>query len=155
MTKTYSLRELSYNICGKKFVLPIEKDAKEGEILEKVVALFSKAKFYERELFAQHCPEKSISIDKYGNIVINCLYEGKEECYKFALEFEVFQLKYKTKERIYYKNLQEIEDGQWMASMTIVSDHGPLLEELIEIKSLPHFIENSILETCDLSRLVD
>ena len=75
-----------------------------------------------------------------------------EEYYKFELEFEVFQLKYNTKERIYYKN-QEIEDGQWMCSMTIVSEYGPLLEELIEIKSLPHFLENLNLKSfCNTKR---
>lgn len=150
MVKTYSLRNLSYDVCGRKFILPIKKDIKEEEILEKVISLFSKVKFYEKDLFAAYrSTEKSVSIDKYGNIVINCLYEGIEEYYKFTLEFEVFQLKYNTKERI-YKNLQEleeIEDGQWMASMTIISEYGPLLEELIEIKSLPRFLENAILET--------
>jgi S-adenosylmethionine hydrolase len=140
MVKTYSLQNIYYDISGRKFVLPIDKDVKEDEIIEKVISLFSGVNFYERELFAASSTEKSISIDKYGNIVINCLYEGMEEYYKFELEFEVFQLKYNTKERIYYKN-QEIEDGQWMVSMTSVSEYGPLLDELIEKKSLPLFLE--------------
>ena len=135
--KTYTLRDIGYS-CGESLILPFEVDVKEEEILEKVIHLFSTAKFYERELLV---------VDEYGYIVINCLYEGKEEYYKFTLKFEIFRLKYNTGQRIYYKNLREIEDGQWMAKMNIESEHGPLLEELIEIKSLSRFFEDANLES--------
>ncbi len=143
---TYTLRDMGYNVCGEKLVLPFESDVKEEEILEKVIALFSKTKFYERELFADKLKDKPVIVDEYGNVVIKCLYEGKDDYYSFILTFKVFRLKYDTKDRIYYKNLREIEDGQWMAAMMLETEHGALLEELVEINSLPSFFEEADLE---------
>jgi hypothetical protein len=143
--KSYTLHDLSMNVSGEKFVLPFDGDVTDEEIIDKVVSLFSKVKFYERELFTDR-GKSGVSVDEYGNVLIQCLYEGSDDYYKFSLRFEVFRLKYDSDRRIYYKTFREIEDRQWMAAMIIETEHGALLEELVELKSLPKFIDNAELE---------
>jgi S-adenosylmethionine hydrolase len=144
--KSYTLRDLSYNVSGEKLILPFDAEVKDEEIIDKVISLFSKVKFYERELFSDKLETAAVSVDKYGDVVIQCLYEGHDDYYKFSLRFEVFRLKYDGARRIYYKTFREVEEGQWMAAMMIESEHGALLEELVELKSLPKFFENAELE---------
>ena len=105
-----------------------------------------KVKFYERELFSDKLETAAVTVDKYGDIVIQCLYEGHDDFYRFSLRFEVFRLKYDNARRIYYKTFREVEQGQWMAAMMVETEHGALLEELVELKSLPKFFENAELE---------
>jgi len=142
--KSYSLNDLD-DVSGEQYILPFSADVKDEDIIDKIVSLFSNVKFYERELYSDR-KKPVVSVDNYEEITIHCLYQGKEEYYKFLLHFEVFRIKYEDFTRVYYKTYQAVQDGQWMTAMTIETDHGPLLEELIEIKSLPNFLQNTKLE---------
>jgi hypothetical protein len=133
--QSYSPNDLDF-MGGDTYILPFDLDVKDEEIVEKTISLFSKVDFYEK---------KSVSyVD--GEIQIKCLYEGKEEYYDFTLQFKVFRLKYDNNERLYYKTLKEIENNRWMVCMRLDASSGPLLEELIELKSLPPFLKNAQLE---------
>lgn len=145
--KSYTLRDLSMNVSGEKFVLPFDCDITDEEIIDKVVSLFSKVKFYERELFTDR-GKPGVSVDEYGDVLIQCLYEGSDDYYNFSLRFDVFRLTYDSTLRANY-NLgglyHEIKTNQWMTAMRIETEHGALLEELVELKCLPKFIENTEL----------
>jgi hypothetical protein len=132
----YSPKDLE-DVSGEKYILPFDLDVKDNDIVDKIISLFTEVVFYER---------RSVSKDNDGNIQIKCLYEGKEEYYSFILHFKVFRLKYNDNERLYYKTFKELENGTWMILCNIETDKGPLLEELIELVSLPSFLTNTKLE---------
>ena len=161
--KSYTLYDLGMNVYGEKFLLPFDITEKDESILEKTIDLLSNANIYERQLFTDRVDDK-IKINEWNNIEMKCLYEGNDDYYPFTMVMEVFRYKKEGKKdvsysfhdhlsqqqerNIYYydnendeKTKTEVKDGQWMVSLWFEQEYGGLLEELIEIRSLPSIIK--------------
>ncbi len=144
--KSYTLYDLGMNVSGTKYILPFNVDTKEEEILEKTIALFEDARIYECELYLDKCKKSPITLNKYNNIEVNCLYEGYADYYKFTLNLEVFRFKcHKYSDTIVTYDNEEIKDGQWMISMYVAAENE-LLEELIDQNSMPTIVEKTGLK---------
>lgn len=126
-TRSYTRQELSMEIDGAKYYLPFETSVTEDEIMEKTVALFSEADIYERKLYTDLVKKPAVFINKYNQIEMQCLYGGNDGYYSFAVVSKVFRL----------NDEKHVNHKSWMIAMTIEQDQGALLEELIELKTIP------------------
>lgn len=144
--KSYTLRDLAMYVSGAKYLLPFDVDTKDEEILGKTIALFEEAKIYECELYSHKCKKPPITLNEYNGINLNCLYEGSGEYYDFTINLEVFRFKCEkdAMKIVTYEN-EEIKDKQWMISI-YVETGNELLEELIDIKSMPEIVEKTHLK---------
>ena len=122
-THSYTRRQLSMDISGSKYFLPFDIDVKEEEIIEKTIQLFSEAHLYERELYTDLLKKPSVFVNEYKHIEMLCLYQGHDEYYSFSVVLDVFRLQEK-----------------WMIAMTTQHEHGGLLEELLELKTIPRMV---------------
>lgn len=122
------------DIRGSKYFLPFDIDVKEEEIIEKTIRLFSEAHLYERELYTDLLKKPAVFVNEYKQIEMLCLYEGHDEYYSFSVVLDVFRLQEK-----------------WMIAMTTQHEHGGLLEELLELKTIPRMV--SALQLTEYSYL--
>ena len=133
MIPTYTLKYLSMYICSPKYFLPFDIDVKDDEILEKTIKLFTDIKIYEHELYILkklHLFNDTKSISPIGEAIlikdneikIKCLYEGYEEYYAFSILLTIFRLE---------------DDKKWMMTIDIEHEYSSLLDELIDIKTIP------------------
>lgn len=127
MIPTYTRRDLSMNVSGSIYFLPFENSLTPEEAFEKTIQLFSKSRFYERELYDDRSKDPSVSHER-NVIKINCMYEGCDEYYPFTVSVEVFQL-----------NDEKNKDA-YMIAMRMEHVYQGLLEELLEIKVIPNII---------------
>lgn len=126
-TRSYTRQQLGMDIDGEKYYLPFETSVTEDEIMEKTVELFSNADIYERKLYTDLVKKPAVFINQYHKIEMQCLYEGNDGYYSFAVVLEVFRL----------NDEKHVHDKSWMIAMMIEQDKGALLEELIELKTIP------------------
>lgn len=129
-THSYTRRQLSMDISGSKYFLPFDIDVKEEEIIEKTIQLFSEAHLYERELYTDLLKKPAVFVNEYKQIEMLCLYEGHDEYYSFSVVLDVFRL----------QDEKQIHDRKWMIAMTTPHEHGGLLEELLERKTIPQMV---------------
>lgn len=135
MIPIYSQYDLAMNVCGNKYYLPFHdneddenyKEYKDNEIIGKTIKLFSETDIYERKLYESMIKKSSVSYDEeYKIINIKCLYEGYDDYYSFTIKLELFRL--------------NSEKGKYLVSMICENEHGELLNELIDIKSIPNIV---------------
>jgi hypothetical protein len=123
-TKEYMIMN---NIRGSKYFLPFDSDVKEDEILEKTMKLIKKTDIYEHKLYER---SDSLTINEIEKeITMKCLYEGYEEYYLFSINFTVFLL-------------NDNGDKKWMASIYIEHSYGGLLDQLIDLITMPNIIKS-------------
>jgi hypothetical protein len=150
--QSYTIRDLGMNVSGKKYLLPIDKSVSDDEIMDKVKNLFNDIYMHQ-----------STEISK-NQMEIKCLYEGYDGFYPYTIILNVFRLKYDEikydenasmssmhfgcqKQRLFEKATQkEVEDGQWMISMYTENEQGSLLEELLDMNTLPGIVEKAALK---------
>lgn len=128
---SYTRKNLSMDISGSKYFLPFDADVKDDEILEKTMKLFSDTKIYERQLYTDRKNENLLI--EYGNIKMNCLYEGSDDYYPFSFVFDVFRLNDENNKK---------DDKKWMVAMLMEHEYGGLLDELLEIRTIPKMISS-------------
>ena len=134
----YTIDDLMMNVCGTKFILPYDVSVPDEGILEKTRDLFT-----EEHIFGFMLKGKKTDISITQNFIeLPCLYEGHDDYYTYFLVLQVFRLKYNDHRRLYVKDDDAVKDGQWMVSMYDESEHGGLLEELIDIKVMPELIKS-------------
>ena len=153
---SYTIYDLGMKVCGKKYILPLDKDVSDDEIMDKVKNLFNNIYMHQ-----------STDINK-NRMEINCLYEGYDGYYPYIIKIEVFRLKYDYKKKNSYmynysmssvnqthlvektkndvEDGKEVEDGQWMISIYTENEEGSLLEELLDIKTLPEIVKKAGLK---------
>lgn len=129
MIPSYTRRDLAMNISGSKFYLPFPIDTKEEEVLDKMMKLLTDTPIYERELYTDCVSEPFLSSDR-NHVTMKCLYDGHDERYPFSVTWELFRL----------KDEQKIHDGKWMVAMTFEHVYQGLLDELLEIRTVPKMI---------------
>ena len=84
--KQMTTRQYSFDSHEISYLLPFDyKEQSEKELLEQSKELFTKKVFYRVE-------QKSNSIDKYNDLVLEYLYEGYGEYHLFQLRFEIVYL---------------------------------------------------------------
>jgi hypothetical protein len=135
MIPIYTQYDLSMNVCGEKYFLPFDVfgEDKDDEIIEKTIKLFSDADIYERKLYESMLKKPSVSYDqKYNEININCLYEGNDDYYAFTIKLEVFCL--------------DCEKGKYLVALICEHEYSGLLDELIDIKTIPLIISSTNLK---------
>lgn len=132
MIPSYSRYDLRMNVCGSKYFLPFESfdNVKDDEILEKTIKFLSDLSFYEKKLYEENVDKTSISVRNVNEIVINCLYEGYCEYYRFSVVLNVFRL----------KDEEGKHNNKWMFAFSIEQEDGDLLDELIDRVSTPRII---------------
>lgn len=126
-THSYTRRQLSMEIDGSKYFLPFDADVQDDKIIEKTIQLFSDAPIYERRLYTDLVKKPSVFINEYAQIEMMGLYEGHDEYYSFSIVLDVFRL----------QDEKQLHDRKWMIAMIIQHEHGGLLDELLELRSIP------------------
>lgn len=129
MIPTYTRRYLSMHLSGSKYFLPFEKSLTAEEAFEKTIQLFSETPFYERELYDDHVKKPSVSHEQ-NEIQIKCLYEGYDEYYPFMLVVEFFRL----------DDEKKLHTGAYMVAIRMEHVYQGLLDELLEINTLPKLV---------------
>lgn len=129
-THSYTRRQLSMDISGSKYFLPFDIDVKEEEMIEKIIQLFSDAPIYERQLYTDLVKKPSVFINEHAQIEMMGLYEGRDEYYSFSIVLDVFRL----------QDEKQLHDRKWMIAMTTQHEHGGLLEELLELRTIPQMV---------------
>lgn len=141
MIPSYTRKYLSMNVCGSRYFLPFEVDVKDDEILEKTMKLFTDNFIYERELYTDRVRKPSVSLEANGKIIMKCLYEGHDDYYPFSITLTVFRLNDENNEKN-ENNDKKTHDKKWMVSIYIEHCEGGLLDELIDIKTMPEIISS-------------
>jgi len=142
MLPEYTIYDLGMNVCGKKFILPFDKEKEEKEVVDKTLDLILDCIIlYEKQPISIAGFARSDIENKY--ITIPCLYEGYDRQYPYDIVLEVFRIKYDSDQRIYFKDdkEKEVKNGQWMVAMCTENSEGELLQELIDINVIPKIIE--------------
>lgn len=150
----YTYWDLCMNVSGEKFVLPLDisiADADDDIVIQKVVEMFTKPGTYSRAFMNN--AEKDVEVYGNGNIRLKFLFEGYDEYYPFYLELEVFRYQegnvtnmYGHKlpsKKFYYDDHEILSDGQLMVAMRVETEHGGLLEELVDVNTIPSIIEKT------------
>ena len=146
---SYTIYDLGMNVDGKKYILPFDKSVSDDEIMDKVKNLFNNIYMHQ-----------STYINK-NRMEIKCLYEGYDGYYPYVIQLEVFRIKYDDEKNMYHYNQthplvektengiedgKQIEDRQWMISIYTENEQGSLLEELLDINTLPEIIKKAGLK---------
>lgn len=162
--KSYTLRNLSMDVCYEKFILPFDKDEKDDTIIEKTIKLISDADIYERNLLTDRDENDKIAVNEYGEIRAKCLYESYEGYIPFNIVMEVFRFDTKQDPPKYNPNSFytfdgglhkphflyylddngekiEVKNGQLMVVLWLEHEEGCLLDELLDLKVMPSIIE--------------
>lgn len=159
----YTYQNLNMNVSGDKFVLPLDIAEADDIAIQKVVEMFTKPGTYNRAFMNN--VEKDVKIYGKGNIRLKFLFEGYDEHYPFYLELVVFRFKYGDvtdmyghklpSKKFYYKDIvtagdsesklddKLVNDGQLMVAMRVETEHGGLLEELVDVNTIPSIIEKT------------
>lgn len=125
--RSYTVRDLCMNVCGTKYGLPdeLQQELKRDPQLETVKNLFLNKKVSSLEI------DKEVVIDeKWGRIVLPCLYQGYDGYYRYFINIDVFQLS------------EGPYSGKYMIALFIESEHGELLHELVDIQVMPNIISD-------------
>jgi hypothetical protein len=81
-------------------------------------------------MYTKLVKEQSISVNKYEEIEMKCMYEGYDDWYRFSMIFSFPFL------------LKEKNQMKWMTTMEPRHEYGGLMDELIDTKCLSHIISS-------------
>lgn len=139
--KQYTLRDLQYDICGEKFILPNGEGESEEKIIEQIINGLDNV--YERRLYTDRVPDDKVALNEYGEIEAKCLYEGYDEYYRFDIVLRPFFYKHKDGSKIFSDEtlVKEVTDGQVMTTVECRHEYNGLFDQLLDEHVFPSIIK--------------